>query len=174
MRQFLFVFLSLMFIFATSCQDKESLAKLEKFEAQSALEEQNKQIAERFHFDLSIDRNWEAAEEFISPDIVIHMQGGSEAKGMEELKGFDELWANMNNAKINHYEIVAEGDYVFIRWDLAFDHTTDLMGIPASGNHISGIYGMDLFRIKDGKITEMWQNYDEMGFLKQMGALPAE
>lgn len=174
MRQYLFVFLSLTFIFATSCQDKESLAKLEKLVAQSELEEQNKQIAERFHFDLSIDRNWEAAGEFISDDIVIHMQGGAEAKGMEELKGFDEIYANMNNAEINHYEIVAEGDYVFIRWDIAFDHTSDLMGIPASGNRVSGIFGMDLFRIEDGKIAEMWQNYDQMGFLQQMGALPAE
>ena len=174
MRQYLFVFLTLMFILATSCQDKESLAKLEKLEAQSELEEQNKIIAERFHFDLSIDRNWEAAEEFISTDVVIHMQGGSEAKGLEELKGFDEIWANMNNAKINHYEIIAEGDYVFVRWDMAFDHTSDLMGIPASGNHISGIYGMDLFLIKDGKIMEMWQNFDQMGFLQQMGAIPTQ
>jgi predicted SnoaL-like aldol condensation-catalyzing enzyme len=166
MRQNLFVFLSLMFIFVTSCQDKESLAKLEKFEAQSALEEQNKQIAERFHFDLSINRNWEAAEEFISDDIVIHMQGGSEAKGMEELKGFDEVWASMHNAEINHYEIIAEGDHVFVRWDVAYD--------DPSGNHVSGIFGMDLFLIKDGKITEMWQNYDEVGLLKQIGALPAE
>jgi steroid delta-isomerase-like uncharacterized protein len=174
MKQHLFVFLTLMFILATSCQDKESLAKLEELKAQSELEEQNKKIAERFHFDLSIDRNWEAAEEFISEDVVIHMQGGGEAKGMEELKGFDEIWANMHNVKINHYEIVAEGDYVFIRWDMAFDHTSELMGVPASGNRVSGIFGMDLFLIKDGKITEMWQHYDQMGFLQQMGALPAQ
>jgi steroid delta-isomerase-like uncharacterized protein len=174
MRKYLFVSLTLIFVFATSCQDKESLAKLEEFKAQSELEEQNKIIAERFHYDLSIDRNWEAAEEIISNDVVIHMQGGSEVNGMEEFKGLDEIWANMNNAKINHYEIVAEGDYVFIRWDMAFDHTSDLMGIPASGNHVSGIFGMDLFLIKDGKIAEMWQNFDQMGFLQQMGALPTQ
>ena len=172
MRKLLFVFLSLVFIFATSCQDQESMAKLEELKAQSELEEQNKKIAERFHTDLTIDRNWDAAGEFISNDVIIHMQGGSEAKGMEELKGFDEMYSNMHNAKINHYEIVAEGDYVFIRWDVAFDHTSEIMGIPASGNRISGIFGMDLFLIKDGKITEMWQNWDQMGFLQQMGALP--
>jgi predicted ester cyclase len=174
MKKNLFFLVTLIILFGTSCQDKESLAKLEKFQAQAELEEQNKKIAERFHYDLSIDRNWEAAEEFIAADVVIHMQGGSEVKGMEELKGFDVVWANMNNARINHYEIVAEGDYVFIRWDMAFDHTSELMGIPASGNHVSGVFGMDLFLIKDGKITDMWQNWDQMGFLQQMGALPAQ
>jgi predicted ester cyclase len=174
MKPYPFLFLAVMFLLTPSCQDKESLAKLEKLNAQSELEEQNKKIAERFHYDLSIDLNWEAAKEFISDDIIIHPQGGSDVEGMEGLKGFDEIWANMHNAKINHYEIIAEGDYVFIRWDMAFDHTSDLMGIPASGNHISGIYGMDLFLIKDGKITEMWQNFDQMGFLTQMGALPAQ
>jgi len=46
------------------------------------------------------------------------------------------------------------------------------MGIPATGSHISGIYGMDLFLIKDGKITDLWQNYDQLGFMQQLGAIP--
>ena len=173
MKNTLYLIVTLALIMGNSCQDTAVVEELEKLKAQTALEEQNKQIAQRFHFDLSLDRNWEAAGEFISDDIVIHMQGGGIATGMDELKGFDEVWANMNNAKINHHEVIAEGDYVFIRWDMSFDHTSDLMGIPASGNRISGIYGMDLFVIKDGKITEMWQNYDQVGFMQQMGAKPA-
>ena len=27
-------------------------------------------------------------------------------------------------------------------------------------------------RIKDGKITDLWQNYDQLGFMQQMGAIP--
>ena len=79
----------------------------------------------------------------------------------------------MINVKINNHQIMAEGDYVLIRWDVSFDHTVDLMGIPASGNHISDVYGIDLFLLKDGLITDMWQSYDQYGLLQQMGAIPA-
>ena len=34
--------------------------------------------------------------------------------------------------------------------------------------------GMDLFLIKDGKMTEMWQNFDLVGFLQPIGAFPVE
>jgi len=33
---------------------------------------------------------------------------------------------------------------------------------------------MDLFLIKDGKIKEFWQFYDELGFMKQLGVIPSE
>ena len=46
------------------------MEELEKFKAQAQLEEQNKIIAQRFHYDLALERNWDAAEEFLAPDIV--------------------------------------------------------------------------------------------------------
>ena len=173
MKNTVLVIVTLALIFGNSCQDNTAVAELEKLTAQSELEEQNKKIAERFHNDLAIDRNWDAADEILSPDVIIHGQGGADVNGIEGVKGFDELYKNLNNGKINHYEIIAEGDYVFIRWDLSFDHTSELMGIPASGNHVSGIFGMDLFLIKEGRIAEMWQNWDQLGFMQQMGAIPA-
>ena len=148
------------------------MAELEKLNAQSQLEEQNKVLAERWHQDLTIDRNWEVAGEILAADFVIHNPGEEDTKGIEETKKLDESWKNMPNLKITNHEIIAEGNYVLIRWDAAFDNTLDLMGIPASGNHISGIYGMDLFLIKDGKITDLWQSWDQLGFMQQMGAIP--
>ena len=174
MKKTVLVILTLALIIAYSCQDQTALVELEKFKAQSELEEQNKVIAQRFHYDLALERNWEAADEILSPDIIIHYPAGEDVKGIDQVKGFDEMYKNMPNLKINHYEVIAEGDYVFIRWDISFDNTVDLMGIPATGNHISGVYGMDLFIIKDGKITDFWQNYDELSWLKQMGVIPSQ
>jgi steroid delta-isomerase-like uncharacterized protein len=172
MKKNVLVFVTLTLLIGNACQDKTAMAELEKLKAQSQLEEQNKALAERWHQDLTIERNWEVADEILAADIVLHSAVGEDTKGIEEIKKFDEMWKNMPNIKINNHEIIAEGNYVLIRWDVSFDHTLDLMGIPASGNHISGIYGMDLFLIKDGKITDIWQNYDELGFMQQMGAIP--
>lgn len=174
MKTLYVVFVSLGLLMITSCQDKEAVAELENFKANLQQLEKNKAVAERFHYDLSLNRKWDVADEFIAPDIILHLPGMVEVNGIEALKSFDEVWASMKNPTINHYEIIAEGDYVFIRWDMAFDNTVDFMGIPATGEHISDIGGMDLFLIKDGKIKEFWQFYDELEFMKQLGAIPSE
>lgn len=174
MKMTVLVIVTLTLLIGNSCQDKTAMAELEKLKTQSQLEEQNKALAERWHQDLTIDRNWEVADEILAKDFVLHYDtpGAEDIKGLEETKKLDETWKNLPNIKINNHEIIAEGNYVLIRWDFSFDHTLDLMGIPASGNHISGIYGMDLFLIKDGKITDLWQSWDQLGFMQQMGAIP--
>ena len=170
----LLVFVSLALIMNTSCQDKKALAQLEEQKAELQKLADNKVLAERWHNDLGIDRKWEVADEILAPDIVLHMPGMGEAKGIDAVKGFDAMYAAMKNPELNHYEIIAEGDYVFIRWDMAFDNTVELMGIPPTGKRITGVGGMDLFFIKDGKIKEFWQFYDELGFMKQLGVIPSE
>jgi len=172
MKKNVLVIVALTLLIGNSCQDKTAMVELEKLKAQTQLEEQNKALAERWHQDLTIERNWEVADEILAADFVLHNPGGEDTKGLEETKKLDEMWKNMPNLKITNHEIIAEGNYVLIRWDAAFDHTVDLLGIPASGNYISGIYGMDLFLIKDGKITDLWQSYDQLGFMQQMGAIP--
>lgn len=136
--------------------------------------EDNKVLAERWHSDLGIDRKWEVADEILAPDIVLHLPGMEDIKGIDGAKSMDALYAAMKNPKLNHYEIAAEGNHVFVRWDMSFDNTVDFMGIPATGKRITGVGGIDLFLIKDGKIKEFWQFYDEMGFMKQLGVIPSE
>lgn len=162
------------FLMITSCQNKKAAAELEELKAEQQLPEQNKKLAERWHNDLFLACNWEVAEEILAPDIVVHFPSGEDMKGLEQVKVLETIAKNYINPEINHYETVAEGDYVMIRWDMAFDHTRDLMGFPATGKRISNLHGIDLFRIENGKIAEFWQYYNEMGFMQQMGAVPPE
>ncbi len=146
--------------------------ELDELKAQVQLEEQNKIIAARWHDDLSLNKNWEVANEILADDIIMHVPGVPDAKGKEAT--IESLGIEFPNMKIQHYETIAEGDYVFIRWDVSFDHTDTIMGFPPSGNHISGVGGMDLFLIKDGKIKEFWQNFDQLQLMQKMGVIPIE
>ncbi|MGZ4173443.1 MAG: ester cyclase [Solirubrobacteraceae bacterium] len=76
------------------------------------------------------------------------------------------------DARIEIDDIIAEGDRVVIHWHSTGTHQGELMGIPASGRsvHTTGI-GID--RIVDGKIAESWTNWDTLGLLAQIGALPS-
>lgn len=42
------------------------------------------------------------------------------------------------------------------------------MGFPATGNKI-GTSGILIFRIKNGKVGEIREEYDSVGFLQQFG-----
>ena len=48
----------------------------------------------------------------------------------------------------------------------------DLPGLPASGRS-STITGIGIDRIEGGKIAETWGNWDTLGMMQQLGAVPA-
>lgn len=161
-------YVALALIMITSCQDKKAVTELEELKAELLILEKNKELAERWHNDLFIECNWEVAEEIIAPDVIVHFPSGEDLKGIEQVKNLEAMAKNYINPEINHYEIIADGDYVMIRWDMAFDHTQDLPGIPATGKRISNLHGIDLFRMENGKIAEFWQYYNEMAFMQQL------
>jgi predicted ester cyclase len=46
------------------------------------------------------------------------------------------------------------------------------MGVAPTGNQVS-ISGITIDRVAEGKIGESWSNYDTMGMIQQIGAIPA-
>jgi predicted ester cyclase len=47
----------------------------------------------------------------------------------------------------------------------------ELMGIPATGQPIR-VEGMNFYRVKDGRVTDVWTQFDGVGLMEQLGALP--
>ena len=67
---------------------------------------------------------------------------------------------------------VAEGDRVVVRWTGNGTHTgAPLMGVPAMGAPVTA-QGVYVFRIVDGKIAEVWDNWDNLNVVQQLGGLP--
>jgi predicted ester cyclase len=67
--------------------------------------------------------------------------------------------------------LLAEDDLVVGRWTATATHQGPMMGIPPSGRPIT-ITGIDIQRVADGKIVEVWHQEDILGMLQQIGALP--
>ena len=79
-----------------------------------------------------------------------------------------------------HYELqemVAEGDWLAVRWRMTGTHLGELAGptmtIPPSGNRLD-IRGMSMYRIEEGMAREIWESFDMMEFLRQLGVLPPQ
>jgi len=68
-------------------------------------------------------------------------------------------------------DLIAEGDKVVARWRSRATHRGDYMGTPPSGKEVE-FTGISFYRIEGNKITESWTVEDELGLMRQIGAIP--
>jgi len=66
---------------------------------------------------------------------------------------------------------VAEGDKVATRWSFTGTHQGELMGVAPTGKQVT-TSGMVIDRIVEGKIVEEWEEWDALGLMQQLGAVP--
>jgi steroid delta-isomerase-like uncharacterized protein len=59
-------------------------------------------------------------------------------------------------------------DKVAVRWSATMTHRGDHLGMPASGKPVR-LTGTTIVRIRDNQIIEGWDNWDQLGMLKQIG-----
>ena len=65
---------------------------------------------------------------------------------------------------------IADGDRVTTRYTGQGTHRGELMGIAPTGKHATAT-GITIFRIEEGKMAQMWQNWDALGLMQQVGAI---
>jgi predicted ester cyclase len=46
----------------------------------------------------------------------------------------------------------------------------EIMGVPATGRTVT-LNGINVFRIRDGRIVERWGRLDDLGLLSQLGLI---
>ncbi len=46
------------------------------------------------------------------------------------------------------------------------------MSMAPTGNRVT-FTGISIARLADGKIEEIWENYDALGMMQQLGAIPS-
>jgi steroid delta-isomerase-like uncharacterized protein len=104
------------------------------------------------------------------PGLVDH----NPAPGHEPtLTGFKQKVAYMcslfPDLKEDLQDIIASGDTVATRWVLTGSLQQEYMGIPPSGQRIR-IEGMNFYRLKEGRVTDVWTQFDGVGMMQQLGS----
>src|SRR5690606_27095372 len=114
----------------------------------------------------------EVADELYAPDYVDHVGRGPEASrvvGPEGIKQavmlFRHAFPDLSYAV---HEEMAERDLVWTRFSARGTHRGDFLGAAPTGRTVT-YTGMDLNRIRGGKIVESWVNYDALAILQQIG-----
>ena len=137
--------------------------------------ENHETLANRFHMELFSKGDLTAADEILTSDFVNHGAGlpPELSQGPEGAKRYAQAIRTGfgDEVSISHDDSIVSGDRIVIRWTASGTHKGDLLGVPATGRPIK-ITGIDIFRVQDGKLAELWQNWDQLQMLQQIGAVP--
>ena len=139
------------------------------------MSEENKEKVRRFLEEAFNEGNLNVADELFTSDYVLHDPSlPEEMRGPEGVKGYVQMYRSaFPDTNITVEDQIAEEERVVTRWTGRGTHQGELMGIPPSGNQIE-VSGITISRFEGGKIAEDWTNYDTLGMMQQIGAIPEE
>lgn len=131
------------------------------------MSEDNEAVVRRVQEEVINGKNLDLLDELLSPGYVWHGPGQDAGKEAYEayLSAFPDL-------KMTTKDQFSAGDKVVTRFVSEGTHRGDLPSIPATGKHVAGVEGIFISRVENGKIVEEWEQFDELGMMKQLGILP--
>ena len=131
--------------------------------------EENKQIVDRFIQDLFTKGDLTAVDTYLAEDFVNHDppfgasadREGMRAAGAMFRRAFPDWHSDV-------HLLVGEDDIVTELFTASGTHEGEVMGAPGTGR-TAQLKGINIFRIRDGRIVERWGRLDDLGFREQLG-----
>jgi len=133
----------------------------------------NKDIVRRFGEAVN-NNNYDALDEIVTANFVRHSQATSEVKirSLEEFKQFGKASSeSFPDMKGNIETMIAEGDFVAIYATFTGTQKGPMGPFPITGKKMES-KTMAIFRLANGKIAELWIEWDNLAMLSQLGHFP--
>jgi steroid delta-isomerase-like uncharacterized protein len=132
--------------------------------------EANKALVRRFAEEVWSKGNVDVAMDIFDPDYIRHdLRPGNPLPGPEGQKRIaTDFRAAFPDIRMQTDLIVAEGDMVVMRWTAEGTNTGSWGKISPTGKRAS-FSGVNIFRIRDGKVVELWNHRDDLGLMQQLG-----
>ena len=132
--------------------------------------EANKQLLRQYHAAWS-SGDTQALRQLLTDDCINHNLATGETRGVEFEVEACQIWhRSFTDVHVSVEHLVAEGDKVTVYWQLRSVHSGKFLEIDATGK-IVNVPGMEINRILDGKIAEIWRLSDTMSLMQQLGAV---
>jgi steroid delta-isomerase-like uncharacterized protein len=134
--------------------------------------EENKTTFRCYVEEVSNDGNLDVADEIFDRYLAHQSDGSVLERGPEDVKRFTgEFRGAFPDFHTTIEDMVAEGDKVVTRWRAGGTHRGEFRGIAPTGEEIE-ITGIGIFRFsEEGKVVESWDNFDQLGMMKQLGVV---
>ena len=133
--------------------------------------EHNKDLVRSF-----IERAWNngdlTAMEIYSPRFINHNPGASGPTREGFARAIEAFRAAFPDLHCAVDLLLAEGDFVTLRWTMRGTQHGPFLGITPTGRQATWT-GINISRITDGEVVEAWNNMDMFGLLQQLNGAPA-
>ncbi|MBC8063483.1 MAG: ester cyclase [Chlorobia bacterium] len=130
-------------------------------------------LVDSFFQEVWNEQNDDAIPKYISPKVIEHGLSGLQPLTLDysDFIAFRARFLQaFPDAKFTVDNILVEGEVVVVRFHVEATHLGDGMGFPATGRKISfTAMGFGIWR--DGKMIEAWNNFDQLGLMRQVGLI---
>ena len=134
--------------------------------------EDNKALVHRYVEEFVDRGNFGLSDEIFAPNFVRYDAGPDQVSRVEDLKHFFAmLHSGFPGFQSTIEDLLSEGDKVALRFTFRGIHQGEFMGIAPTGKEVT-MSGIEILRIADGKLVEMWNQEDVLGMMRQLGAIP--
>jgi len=82
------------------------------------------------------------------------------------------LWSGFPDLHITVDDLIGEEEKVAWRLSVRGTHEGEFRGVPPTGTEVR-FAAQYIFEFRDRKIVQRWTNFDRLGVLVQLGAVPA-
>ncbi len=134
----------------------------------------NRELVRRYIEEVWNAGKLEKVDELVTPDQVNHDPMNPEVPpGPAGARKVVTLYRDaFPDSNVRIEEMICEGDLVVDRWTATGTHNGTLFGIAPTRKRVT-VTGITINRIANGKIAETWVNWDNLGLMQQLGAVPA-
>ena len=129
-------------------------------------------VVRRFYEEMNNDRKLELAPELFTPDHAMHDPQVPTSDGPAGVAETVKVYQDGVEGHWQIEDIFSTGDKVVVRWTGSGTHVAEVNGIPPTGKQIR-VDAISIHRMDGGKIAETWEVWDTLGFLQQLGVVPA-
>lgn len=160
---------SVLLIGLISCQNNQTKEELEKYRAQTVLEEQNQAIVIRV-FDGLNQQDETVYQELYAANYSWYLPSNNSEKitREEEIVFMKLLWSSFPDIQWKIEEMIAKGSKVIVRFTVSGTFKEEYQGIPPT-NDTFGSGGVWIASIEDGKLVEAREDVDQLGWMLQLG-----
>jgi steroid delta-isomerase-like uncharacterized protein len=131
--------------------------------------EQNKAIVGEFIDRLFAKGDLAAVDDFLPEDFVNHDPPFGATSDREGMRGAGAMFhAAFPDWHIDVGLLIGEGDLVVEQFTASGTQQDEIMGVPATGRTVT-VRGIQIFRVREGRIVERWGRLDDLGLLSQLG-----
>jgi steroid delta-isomerase-like uncharacterized protein len=137
--------------------------------------EENVKLMRRWFQEVWNERNTQTIHELVAPNAVTfgQLEDGQPLRGAAEFAAFAErILGAFSDIHFVVEDAFGAGDKVVARWSATMAHSGGDLGMAPTGKQVR-LTGISVVRVSEGKVVEGWDNWDQLGLMKQLGVFQA-